>query len=92
MGISTKVEISGAHDWVVELVGLEPTTRLLRNAVRARPALDNGIWVSAEGRSIDTATDGFSGGPRHTTPGRITKRGPFDRIVMPITAAANPSP
>ena len=37
MGISTKVEISGARDCVVELVGLEPATRLL-----VRPAPQNG--------------------------------------------------
>src|SRR5258705_517662 len=37
MGISTKVEISGARECVVELVGLEPATRLL-----VRPAPQNG--------------------------------------------------
>src|SRR4051812_41591813 len=34
MGISTKVEISGKRECAVELVGLEPATRLLIDAVR----------------------------------------------------------
>jgi hypothetical protein len=37
MGISTKGESPVARDCVVELVGLEPTTRVLWNVVRVRP-------------------------------------------------------
>ncbi len=37
MGISTKGESPVARDWVVELVGLEPTTKVLWNMVRVRP-------------------------------------------------------
>ena len=51
MGISTKVEISGARECVVELVGLEPTTRVLWNAAVSDQLTLSDTWHS-------TAIDG----------------------------------
>src|SRR5882757_8864686 len=60
MGISTKVEISRARDCVVELVGLEPTTRGLWNAGVSDQLTLSDTWHSSSA-GICTASERGSG-------------------------------
>ena len=62
-GISTKGESPVARDCVVELVGLEPTTKVLWNMVRVRPTTPVGHLSGPETWVTDRTGD-MGGQPR----------------------------